>query len=79
MPNIAMCMDRRCPSRGECYRYRASPTPGWQTYMFFSRDAGRDRCDMFAAIHPTADGRVTRTLEEADAAKDRPRMNEGAE
>lgn len=40
MPDIAMCTDRWCPSRGECYRYRAVPTLGWQTYQFFPRDAG---------------------------------------
>lgn len=71
MPDIAMCTDMWCPSRGECYRYRAVPTPGWQTYQFFQRDSGKDRCGSFAVIHPTRDGRSLRTREEADAANQR--------
>lgn len=37
MPDISMCRDRECPSRGECYRYRARPGVR-QSYESFYRD-----------------------------------------
>lgn len=45
MPDIAMCDGSGCPRRNDCYRHRATPTPGWQAYGFFPRlpDGSCDR------------------------------------
>ena len=63
MPDISMCTNTDCPSRGKCYRYLARPSDPWQTYSKFEVTDGADRCDSFW----DAKGRHVRTLEEADA------------
>lgn len=35
MPDISMCANYTCPLRKKCYRYRAFPTAGYQTYADF--------------------------------------------
>lgn len=35
MPDISMCANYTCPLRKNCYRYRAIPTDGYQTYADF--------------------------------------------
>jgi len=49
MPDISMCSNKDCPSRGQCYRARAKPTPGRQSYIHFTVSAG-DRCNYFWEI-----------------------------
>ena len=39
MPDISMCRDHACPSRGQCYRYMATPSER-QTYAEFWRAEG---------------------------------------
>jgi hypothetical protein len=34
MPDIAMCANLECPKRGECYRFRATPS-AFQSYAAF--------------------------------------------
>lgn len=34
MPDITMCVNKQCPLRGKCYRYRAVPDD-WQSYTKF--------------------------------------------
>lgn len=35
MPDITMCNNSKCPIAQWCYRYRAIPTPHWQSYAHF--------------------------------------------
>ena len=47
MPDISMCLNKKCPLRDKCYRYRAIPTPGWQTITDFKYDDG---CEYFEHV-----------------------------
>ncbi|MDQ4121683.1 MAG: hypothetical protein M3209_09585 [Acidobacteriota bacterium] len=60
MPDIAMCSRDDCPMKRNCYRYRAVPTPNWQTYAFFEPES-ENECDGFMQIR---DGTRTRTMTE---------------
>jgi hypothetical protein len=51
MPDISMCANKACPSRMSCYRYRAKPSGDRQSWIFYTPEAGRDRCDRFAVIY----------------------------
>jgi len=33
MPDITMCKDSECPKAQKCYRFKATPTPYWQSYF----------------------------------------------
>lgn len=46
MSDISMCATDTCPSRSECYRFRAEPSPYWQSYLYGKPDE-RGRCDHF--------------------------------
>lgn len=47
MPDIGMCTDDRCPSRGICYRYWAIPS-NFQNYGGIPlRPTGAKKCDVF--------------------------------
>lgn len=50
MPDIAMCQNKSCPSRQDCYRFMAAPTPWYQSYMDFKPAPGADRCDDFQPL-----------------------------
>lgn len=69
MPDITMCVNKQCPLRSKCYRYRAVPD-GWQSFAKFEPsnkafggygDTVLD-CDYFWEI----EGRVLLSTEEAD-------------
>lgn len=47
MPDISMCNGAGCPLRLKCYRHRAIPTPGWQSWMNFHYDPEAKKCDAF--------------------------------
>ena len=53
MPDISMCMNHKCPSREQCYRYRAIPDRHWQSCGGFTVDEGRKLCAHFAVIYPS--------------------------
>jgi hypothetical protein len=38
VPDISMCAGKGCDRRETCYRFKATPTPGWQSYANFDRD-----------------------------------------
>jgi hypothetical protein len=45
MPDITMCQDDECPLRDTCWRYTATPHPGYQSYWMTSpRPEGQDGC-----------------------------------
>ena len=47
MPDIAMCGDDKCPSRGKCYRHKdggTKPSEWRQAYMDFQRPADAVKC-----------------------------------
>lgn len=33
MPDISMCDGHNCDKKDACYRYTATPSPFWQSYM----------------------------------------------
>ena len=46
MTDYCMCYGEGCKDKEICYRYRAKPTPGWQSY--FKEQPGKDRnCGQF--------------------------------
>ena len=46
MTDYCMCYGEGCKDNEICYRYRAKPTPGWQSY--FKEQPGKDRnCGQF--------------------------------
>lgn len=48
MPDITMCLSKKCELSEICYRYRAIPTPYWQAYASFYH---KDRpCSNFVSI-----------------------------
>ena len=46
MPDIAMCENGFCPSRGDCHRYTAQPSDMRQSYGLFTHDS-RGHCDHY--------------------------------
>lgn len=51
MPDITMCQDHDCPSCLGCYRYRAIPTKGRQSYFIGSPlHKGDPHCEFFEGI-----------------------------
>lgn len=68
MPDITMCVNKQCPLRRRCYRYRAVPGT-WQSYALFEPQE-RVGSPVYAADcyeFWEIDGRVLRSTEEADA------------
>lgn len=47
MPDISMCSDNKCPSRGDCHRYCAMPSEYRQAYADFERNPTEARCQGF--------------------------------
>jgi hypothetical protein len=47
MPDISMCSNDFCPSKDSCYRFRAVPNIGRQSYAGFWPEAGEDQCEYF--------------------------------
>lgn len=70
MPDITMCVNKQCPLRSKCYRYRAVPST-WQSFANYIPHTiaklsdpaiYETKCDYFWEI----DGRVLLSTEEAD-------------
>ena len=38
MPDFAMCTNKKCTIKKNCYRFKAKPNPIKQDYMFFEQD-----------------------------------------
>lgn len=49
MPDISMCNGTNCPSKDECYRFRAVPNEPWQSY-FMTPPIEDGRCEYFWSI-----------------------------
>jgi hypothetical protein len=47
MPDITMCLNKECPMRNECYRYRAIPNE-YQYYSTFTPE--EEKCEHFYPI-----------------------------
>lgn len=62
MPDIAMCANTTCPKRGECYRFRATPSE-YQTYAEF-RPEPDGSCLRFSQCSP----QEVKIFDERDAA-----------
>jgi len=50
MPDISMCDNNICPSKEECYRFKAIPND-YQTYTSFIVKENEDKCDDFMKIN----------------------------
>ena len=50
MPDISLCKVEKCPSKNDCYRFRAIPNQERQTYGGFSLNDGKKKCDYFMSI-----------------------------
>lgn len=50
VPDIAMCQNQDCPSRNECWRFRAVPSYRQSYGTWFKPADGKDRCDDFWPI-----------------------------
>lgn len=68
MVDITMCMNKSCPLRSKCYRYRAVPS-NWQSFAMYKPSITLNgslpikvECEYFWEI----DGRVLLSVEEAD-------------
>jgi len=49
MPDISMCLDKKCPSANTCYRYIATPSK-WQYYSIFGREKDQSQCGDFIPV-----------------------------
>jgi hypothetical protein len=49
MAEILMCLNRSCPSSGECYRHQAVPEENWQPFKFLLPDDS-GRCGEFLPL-----------------------------
>jgi len=49
VPDVSLCRDHSCPSRGQCYRYTATPSKR-QTYAEFGRAEGLEKCEAFVEV-----------------------------
>ena len=47
MAGITMCTGGDCPDKEECYRYTATPSNDWQSYMAPPRDKITGKCEFF--------------------------------
>lgn len=47
MPDISMCGDHECPSRGQCHRWLAWPDGMRQAYTDFARERHAVRCGYY--------------------------------
>jgi hypothetical protein len=45
--DIAMCINKECPSKAYCYRYTAKANEYRQAYMDFKPATGQDKCEDF--------------------------------
>ena len=50
MPDISMCKNDKCPSKEECYRYRAIPSDVRQLYGGFTLEKSKNKCDYYMSI-----------------------------
>jgi len=66
-----MCMNQDCPSRNECWRFRAIPSYR-QSYMGFKPAEGKDRCDDFWPI----EGRPVASRQEPDVRHNQPSVSQ---
>lgn len=61
MPDICMCQDNTCPLKDTCYRFLATPTPGWQAY-FAEKVRNGEKCEYFWPVN----SRMNTTLDKEE-------------
>lgn len=47
MPDISMCQNEDCLLRMKCYRFTATPSEYWQSYVTFTYDNMTGHCRGF--------------------------------
>lgn len=50
MPDISMCNNTTCPSKEECYRFKAIPN-NYQSYSNFKPEKNENKCEYFLKIN----------------------------
>lgn len=54
MPDISMCINKKCPMKNNCYRFTAKPNEYSQSYSDFKPNFLTGECDDFIANGPQA-------------------------
>ncbi len=57
MADICMCQGKGCNSKEKCYRYKAKPTPAWQSFFIEVPGSTNDACEYFWDITSPWDGK----------------------
>lgn len=63
MADISMCENQQCPSKEQCYRFKAIPST-YQSYANFTPEKGEDKCEYFEQIYETKENKIS-TLEDS--------------
>ena len=50
MPDISLCKNNDCPSKGTCYRYTAKASEYQQSYMAPKLSPREKKCDYFLPL-----------------------------
>lgn len=50
MPDISLCENEQCPSKDDCYRFKAIPDITYQAYDIFEPENGENKCEHFIKI-----------------------------
>lgn len=74
MSDISMCLNKECPKKNDCYRFRAIPHPTYQSYADFKYDS-INGCEAF---WPLEQGMRLKNIKENEKArlKNNPFLNE---
>ena len=58
MADITMCKGNYCEIRETCYRYKAEPTPRWQSYFTKPPSSTSYDCEYYWEINHTEQTRI---------------------
>lgn len=60
LPDISMCLNKKCPMKDKCYRYKTESNMRWQTYSDFNYEKD-PTC--FLPLHPNDELKTTKRIE----------------
>ena len=61
MPDIAMCLNKKCTLKNNCYRFKAKPASPAQDYGTFSQDENGN-CDFYWSLKPEGEKTDGKTI-----------------
>ena len=50
MPDISMCKNEKCKLKEYCYRFKAKPSPFWQSYSGYIPNKEKGSCEAFIEL-----------------------------